>query len=181
MKKEILITSGILSLSFFYDDKKMNSKKEKDFKLWIDRLSKSLESFLKGKELKDIMKSNGVKRVFLNLNLVTDYKIKKLNSTYRNKNKITDVLSFPMQENIRLNELDVFNGDLELGDLFICESICEKQALEFKLTFFEEFVHLASHGFLHLLGFDHEISLSEEKLMEKLEVKIIKKISKLSA
>ena len=113
----------------------------------------------------------------LNITLCNDEKIKELNSEFRDKNKITDVLSFPLEEDIRSGEFDYFLPHIELGDIYICESVCRKQAKEFKLEFFEEFIHLAIHGFLHLCGYDHEISEQEEKLMESLEAKLISKIS----
>lgn len=181
MKKEFLFKEGKLSLNLFYDDKMLEKKEEKKIKIWSQKLACALNFFCHQKELKIILSSHQVKNIFLNLNLVGDYKIKRLNNEYRGKNKTTDVLSFPMQDNVREGKLDAFHGELELGDIFICKNICIKQAEEFELNFFEEFVHLATHGFLHLIGYDHEISQVEERLMEKLEEKIVKKISSLTS
>lgn len=117
--------------------------------------------------------------ITVSITLCSSEKIIELNSQYRNKNKETDVLSFPVQENIRGGEVDNFSPELELGDIYICEDVCLKQAREFKLEFREEFIHLAVHGFLHLCGFDHEISSSEEELMEELEKKLITRITQI--
>ena len=68
---------------------------------------------------------------------------------------------------------------MEVGDIFVCDSVCRDQAEEFNMTYQDEFIHLCTHGYLHLLGYDHEISQDEEKLMEDLEVQIISEISKL--
>ena len=106
-----------------------------------------------------------------------DAYIQQLNSEHRQKPTITDVLSFPLQENIRVGEFDRFVPELELGDLYICHSVCEKQAQEFSLTFHEEFLHLCVHGFLHLCGFDHEENEVEEKIMEEYEKEIVSNIS----
>lgn len=120
----------------------------------------------------------GLKEINLSLNLVGDTKMRSLNRTYRGKDKSTDVLSFPLQENIRKGVYDSFLEKLELGDLFISKPVCEKQAREFNLTFGEEFIHLVVHGFLHLLGYDHEISSKEEKIMESLEEEILLKLKR---
>ena len=114
----------------------------------------------------------------LNVNLVGDNEIKQINKQYRKKDKVTDVLSFPLQENLRGGKFDNFLEELELGDLFICDSVCAKQAEEFSLTYIEEFLHLVVHGFLHVCGYDHEISEAEEKTMEKLEEEILMEIKK---
>lgn len=117
--------------------------------------------------------------ITVSITLCSSDKIIELNSQYRNKSKETDVLSFPVQENIRGGEVDSFSPELELGDIYICKDVCLKQAREFKLEFREEFIHLAVHGFLHLCGFDHEISSSEEELMEELEKKLITRITQI--
>ena len=109
----------------------------------------------------------------LNLLLVDEPTIKQLNSEHRAKDKVTDVLSFPHQENLRGGEFSFFAPEEELGDIIICSEVCLKQAEEHGLSFDEEFLHLAVHGFLHIIGYDHEISESEEKLMENLEEKLL--------
>ncbi len=115
----------------------------------------------------------------LNFSLVGDEEIRSINRDHRNKDKITDVLSFPMQESFRNKEYDSFMPLIEIGDLLICHSVCGKQAKEFNLTYMEEFIHLAIHGFLHLCGFDHEVSDEEERLMEAEEKKLILRVSAL--
>ena len=114
----------------------------------------------------------------LNVNLVGDKEIRDINKQYRKKDKITDVLSFPLQENLRGGKYDNFLEELELGDLFICDSVCEKQAQEFSISYIEEFLHLSVHGFLHLCGYDHEVSEAEEKIMEAFEESILLDIKK---
>lgn len=115
----------------------------------------------------------------LNLSLCSSEKIIQLNNDYRSKDKITDVLSFPIQENLRSGDFDDFLPLIELGDIYICEEVCQKQAEEYKLEFREEFLHLAVHGFLHLCGYDHEISATEEEMMEKLEEELLLNITNL--
>ncbi len=115
----------------------------------------------------------------ISLSLVDNGTIQEINREHRNKDKITDVLSFPMQDSIRHDEWDTFAPEVEIGDILICDSVCDSQAVEFKLDYIDEFIHLAIHGFLHVCGYDHEISLEEEKVMESLEEKLIKQVSEL--
>ena len=122
--------------------------------------------------------NTNLENISVSINLCSDDKIISLNNDYRTRNKITDVLSFPVQENLRQGLYDKFLPSLELGDIYICESVCYKQAEEFNIDFRSEFIHLAIHGFLHLCGFDHEINESEEKLMESMEQKLLGRIEK---
>ena len=117
----------------------------------------------------------GTKKIELSVNLVGEGRIKALNKKYRGKNRITDVLSFPLQNTISVKS-DA-DGIMSLGDIFICLPIAKKHAeredvsLNFKLAF------LAIHGFLHLLDYDHEKSDAEKEKMFALQDKILSKIS----
>lgn len=115
----------------------------------------------------------------LSILIVDDQEIQSINKEHRGKDKATDVLSFPMQESIKDNIIDNVFDELHLGDIVISKDTCEKQALENNISFIDEFIHLLSHGFLHLLGFDHELSDEDDKLMRALEVELIDIISKI--
>lgn len=104
----------------------------------------------------------------LSVNLVSEKKIKELNKKYRGKDKVTDVLSFPLDE-CRIRNVEC--GD-DLGDIFICEAQVKRQAREYKVSEKEEFKRMLVHGVLHLLGFDHQ-KASEAKKMFKLQEDII--------
>ena len=121
-----------------------------------------------------------VKVISLNLTLCGKTKIKSLNSEYRSINKVTDVLSFGVHENLRPDKKPVTKNlpELELGDIFICREVALKQASVFGISYQEEILHPATHGFLHLLGFDHEISLKEEKIMDSYEEILVNTIYK---
>ena len=114
----------------------------------------------------------------LNVLLVDEKTIQQLNADHRQKDKVTDVLSFPNQENLRAGDYKFYAPEEELGDIIICYEVCERQAREHGLSFSEEFLHLAIHGYLHICGYDHEISEKEEKLMEGLEEKLLLEIKK---
>lgn len=138
-------------------------------------VEKTFENFLKKNP-----HFKGVKAVTITLTLCGKAKIRKLNKDYRNKDYATDVLSFPVYENLRPDKkvLEKNLPEVELGDLIICKDVAKRQAKEFDITYVQEVLHLATHGFLHLLGFDHEISAKEEKIMQAYEDDLVKKIYK---
>jgi len=116
---------------------------------------------------KKIISVKKPKALHVSLLICGEAKIKELNREYRGKDKVTDVLSFPAHEDLRKSKLKT--DELFLGDLAICHQQTKRQAREFKIGYFDEFIHLFFHGVIHLMGYDHEISLKEEKLMEKWE------------
>ena len=105
------------------------------------------------------------KNLSLSINLVSESGIKKLNHKYRDKNKSTDVLSFPLNEKFIIQDL---------GDIFICLPIAKKYAKRENISIERKLARLTVHGFLHLLGYDHEKSKKESDKMFKLENKILK-------
>jgi probable rRNA maturation factor len=113
------------------------------------------------------------KNVEIGLNLVEESRIRELNRKYRNKNEVTDVLSFPLEET-RLKKYDI----LPLGDIFICLEIAQRQADEMDIPLNQELARLVVHGLLHLLGYDHEISFTDEKKMIDLQEEILQTIFK---
>ena len=104
-------------------------------------------------------------------------KMTSLNGQYRNRNRPTDVLSFPLHENLK-KEGGVIRGlqRLYLGDIFICREVAFMQAKKFRISYYEELGHLFVHGFLHLLGYDHEISLAAEREMVQREKELLENI-----
>jgi probable rRNA maturation factor len=97
----------------------------------------------------------------LELSILSNDEMLILNKSSRNKNYSTDVLSFPA-ENIPGSPIQ------NLGNLYIAWEVCKKQAEEIGHSNVDEFDRLLVHGFLHLLGYDHEISKEEEiKMMKK--------------
>lgn len=94
--------------------------------------------------------------------------IQDLNLTYRQKNKPTDVLSFEQDENF---------GDYHcLGDIIICVPVAQTQAQEKSVLLTQEIRLLLTHGFLHLLGYDHA-EIEEEKIMFALQDELVQKLN----
>ncbi len=88
--------------------------------------------------------------------------IQAINREYRDKDRVTDVISFAFEE-----QEDIFEG-MEipriLGDIIICTDVAQEQAQQYNHSFERELGFLALHGFLHLLGYDH-MSEEEEIIM----------------
>ena len=96
----------------------------------------------------------------------TDDAIQKLNHDFRGINKPTDVLSFPM---MGVGPVDA------IGDIAISIETAVRQASEYKVTESERICRLLIHGLLHLLGYDHEVSMEEEKRMFAKEEELMQK------
>ena len=97
---------------------------------------------------------------------------KKLNQKTFNTNKPTDVLSFPLYNNIKaINQLDKSMSE-DMGDMFICRNIIKKNAEIYDKDFVEELQYIVIHGLLHLIGYSHEkndkLKTYESKLMKKI-------------
>ena len=97
--------------------------------------------------------------------------IKKLNKKFRNKNKSTDILSFPFQKKIKLK------NNLYLGDIIINYNLMNKPKNQEISLFKDKVIKIFIHGFLHLLSFDH-IKLKDYKRMHKEEKKIYQSVIK---
>ena len=109
------------------------------------------------------------KETELSVVLCDDLYIQSLNKQYRNKDKVTNVLSFPQTE----FPLKEDAGDFViLGDVILAYETIKKEAEEQNKTFTDHVRHLVTHGTLHLLGYDHE-EPQEAEIMENLEIKIL--------
>jgi len=121
------------------------------------------------KELaKKILKEENKKEAELNIILVGQGRIKKLNKKYRGKNKVTDVLSFPSREN-KKEFIIPLKEKKKLGEVVICLRRVGKNAKRYDSDFKEELARVLIHGILHLLGYEHEKSEVEAKKMKKKE------------
>ena len=111
------------------------------------------------------------KNIYLSLLLSNNKNIKKLNKRFRNKDKATDVLSFPLQNRTKLK-----NGDY-LGDIIISFNFMDNPRDQSIKSFKDKVIKTFIHGFLHLLDFDH-IKINDYKKMLKEEKKIYQSIIK---
>ena len=102
------------------------------------------------------------------IRMVDKNEIQNLNKTYRHQDKPTNVLSFPSDLPIEIDE-EI------LGDVVICLEVVKQEAQDQQKIFLDHLTHMAIHGTLHLLGYDH-IEDDQAKTMESLEVEILDRL-----
>lgn len=106
--------------------------------------------------------------VIFNIIIVDKEKIQKINKEYRNIDRVTDVISFALED----DETFIKTDFRVLGDIYICLDKAKEQALEYGHSLKREISFLTIHGLLHLLGYDHMME-SEEKEMFGLQEMIL--------
>ncbi|WP_017472607.1 rRNA maturation RNase YbeY [Amphibacillus jilinensis] len=108
--------------------------------------------------------------VELSINFVNNESIQELNRNYRQIDRPTDVISFPLQE-VGENEIAIIGEELpiSLGDIVISVEKAEEQAKEYQHSLNREYGFLVIHGFLHLLGYDHLNDEDEVKMFSRQE------------
>ena len=117
--------------------------------------------------------------------LVDEEEIQRLNAEFRKNDTVTDVLSFPTLDNIRGKNLKAADypfdtdgdGKLFLGSIAVCTQVAKRQAEEYGHSYERELYYLITHGVCHLLGYDHmteedkkEMRLKEERVLKKLNL-----------
>ncbi len=100
-----------------------------------------------------------------NVIIVDEDKIHDLNKNYRGIDRVTDVISFALEDDRTFN----LENYRMLGDIYICLDKAKSQALEYGHSFKRELSFLAIHGLLHLLGYDHMNSEDEKIMFDKQE------------
>ena len=138
-------------------------------KLWNKKI-KDPSSYIK-KKIKKISQFNSLrkKRFSFTILLTGNYKMKYLNHKFRNKNKTTDVLSFPNLDTVDLKKKT--DTKIYLGDIALSYEIINRRSKD--TNFHLEFDKMWIHGYLHLLGYDHK-KVRDYKVMKKIEDKILK-------
>ena len=98
--------------------------------------------------------------------VVSEDSIREMNRQYRQIDRVTDVLSFPLYENAAQAKEDLIQGEgVLLGNMVICLKRAEEQAAEYGHSLQREICFLTVHSVLHLLGYDHELGQREESEM----------------
>ena len=117
---------------------------------------------------------------YISITLTTDENIRKINNKYRNIDKSTDVLSFPMfeKEELKLKIKEKTQYQDILGDVIISIPTVKRQAIEYGHAFERELAYMLVHAFYHLMGYDHmteeeknQMRQKEEVVLEKLNIK----------
>ena len=141
----------ILLNGYFYNHEKL-------------KVSKAVEEFSK--------KFNISKNFYFTVHSINEDESKKINKKTFNKNFPTDVLSFPLYNNIdSINNLDK-NMSEDMGDMFVCRNVIKKNAKIYNKDFSEELQYIVIHGLLHLIGYSHKkndkLKIYEEELMKRI-------------
>ena len=153
----------------------INAEVVLDYRLWKNKIKNPKIYFRK--KLNKLSKFINLKKGSKNFTilLTNNNKMKYLNNKFCNKNKITDVLSFPFLEKFELRKTREKN--LYLGDIAVSYQFVNNRS---KSSSFElEFDKMWVHGYLHLLGYDHKKNKDYYK-MNKIEEKILKYFKKLN-
>ena len=116
------------------------------------------------------IKKLSVNNSYFSIIFIDDEEMKKMNNLYRGIDRTTDVLSFALNDNKRINTpINV------LGDIFVSIPKMKSQAIEYKHSEMRELSFLVVHGLLHLLGYDHMIE-EDEKVMFGLQDEILNEL-----
>ena len=147
-----------------YEDVEPNEEYEKTIK-------KVLEECYKTENLTS-------SKLIITITLTTPEKIRQINNEYRQIDKATDVLSFPMFEKTELDEKikkQEFLHEDVLGDIIISVQKVEEQAKEYGHSFERELSYMVVHGFYHLMGYDH-IEEKDKIIMRPKEENVLSKL-----
>ena len=140
------------------------SNRQEDFQI-DDELTSDIKKSIRICLLQELNDDN----YEISLSFVSEAEIRKLNSDYRDKDSVTDVLSFPLDDDFAIQT------NL-LGDIIICCKRAIEQAKEYNHSIKREIVYLVVHSMFHLLGYDH-IEESDRIIMRNKEKTALKEIS----
>ena len=112
----------------------------------------------------------------VSVSFVSNSEIRKLNKVYRNKDSVTDVLSFPLTGSDGTVEINQETGAVLLGDVVISLETAVKQAQNYGHSLEREIGFLTVHSMLHLLGYDHETSQLDQRILREKEESVLEKL-----
>ena len=139
--------------------------------MYINFVNETAEDVSKYEKLiRGIFKQFKKKKEIFSIVFVDKEEIQRINREYRNIDRVTDVISFALNDNDEGNEFD----DGEIGDMFICLDRAREQAADYGHSVDREVGFLAVHGYLHLSGYDH-MTPEDEKVMFRKQDEILEK------
>ena len=131
------------------------------FEVINDTDKEVVEIDILNKYVKYIVKKLHLKKCEFNIIIVDNDKIHEINKKYRNIDRETDVISFALEDNMDI----LYKKFRLLGDIYISIDKCYQQAKEYNHSREREICFLATHGILHLLGYDHKDEKSYNEMM----------------
>jgi probable rRNA maturation factor len=111
----------------------------------------------------------------ISITLTGDEQVRAINAKWRGKDKATNVLTFPMADELDFSRAKVADRELLLGDIILAHGVCQAEAAEKGVSFENHAAHLLVHGTLHLLGYDHQDEV-EAADMEAREVRALERL-----
>src|SRR3954453_21646442 len=120
---------------------------------WAPLVRKAAEAAIAESAFPDLAMAG--RPVEISVCLTSDEHVRALNAKWRGKDKTTNVLSFPMAESYELQDENVAEKELLLGDIILAHGVCEAEAGEKGVSFEDHAAHLLVPGTLHPLGYDH--------------------------
>lgn len=140
---------------------------------WEQLIRKAAEAAIAESDFPDL--TAGPRPIEISVMLTGDEQVRALNAEWRDKDRPTNVLSFPLADEGELREANVAGPELLLGDIVLARGVCEAEAAEKGISVDEHATHLLVHGTLHLLGYDHHDD-DEASDMEAREVRALKRV-----
>ena len=134
-----------------FSEEKAWSRRIKNKNIFFDKICKSFPQKYKFKK----------KKISLSLLLSNNKSIKRINKYFRNKNKPTDVLSFPLNTKSKIKKRTY------IGDIIISYNFIDKPKTQNFKLFQEKLIKTFIHGFLHLLNFDHKKNVDYKKMLKE--------------
>ena len=136
---------------FVFSNERAWSNRLKNKKLFFNKICKSFPKRYKFLN----------KKISLTLLLSNNKSIKKLNRNFRDKNKSTDILSFPFNNKLKITK------ETYLGDIIISYNFIDKPKSQNNESFRKKLIKTFIHGFLHLLSFDHVRDVDYKKMLKE--------------
>ena len=157
----------MLEIAFDADDEWDSSKR------WEPLVRKAAEAAIAESAFPDLMESD--RAIEMSVTLTGDDEVQALNAKWRGKDKPTNVLSFPMADDLDFARSNVPGPELLLGDIILAHGVCEAEASEKGVPFEQHATHLLVHGTLHLLGYDHQ----DDKQASDMEAREVRALARL--
>ena len=157
----------MLEIAFDADEEWDSSRR------WEPLVRKAAEAAIAESAFPDLMDSD--RAIEMSVTLTGDEEVQALNAKWRGKDKPTNVLSFPMADDLDFARSNVAGPDLLLGDIILAHGVCAAEAAEKGVSFEQHATHLLVHGMLHLLGYDHQED-AQASDMEAREVKALARL-----
>jgi probable rRNA maturation factor len=140
---------------------------------WDELARKAAEAAIAESRYPELADSE--RSVEISVTLTGDEQVRALNAHWRGKDKPTNVLSFPMTDEMDFSRETFAGLEMLLGDIVLAHGVCQAEAAEKGVPFEEHATHLLVHGTLHLLGYDHH----DERDAADMELREVRALARL--